>query len=188
MKLLHFKNYKEFIQNVSYTFNSLYCGYDDVSIIAKYNEAKELLKELLCTGYNISTINLEDEEISNYSDEYIISILTIDGENSVWCEKFKRDNKYFEDDSTVTYIMDNCSSKVIKHCKAELIHEIHIGEEDDMDFVDDENNNDDNDVHGFTISNTDYNGYRSFSYYSPDPLSQTEIHKMIKDFGFSMSK
>lgn len=84
--------------------------------------------------------------------------------------------------------MDNCSSKVIKHCKAELIHEIHIGEEDDMDFVDDENNNDDNDVHGFTISNTDYNGYRSFSYYSPDPLSQTEIHKMIKDFGFSMSK
>lgn len=188
MKLLKFEDYKEFIHIVSNTFDSLESGYDDISIITKYDEAKKILKELLFTGYDISTINLEDEGNSNYYNEYIISILNIDGENSVWCEKFKKDDKYYEDESTVTYIMDNCSSKVIKHCKADFMYEVHISEEDDMDLIDDENNNDDNDVHGFTVSNTDDNGYHSFSYYSTDPLSQTEIHKMIKDFGFAFSK
>lgn len=185
MKLLHFENYKNFVQAISDTFDSLNYGYDDISIIAKYSESKKILKELLCMGYDISTINLESEEISNYSNEYIISILNIDGENSVWCDKFKDKNKYYDDEATVTYIMDNCSSKVIKHCKSNLVFEVHISEEDNMDFIVDENNND---VHGFTVSNTDSDGYRSFSYYSSDPLNQTDIQKMIKDFGFSFSE
>ena len=77
MKLLHFENYKNFVQAISDTFDSLNYGYDDISIIAKYSESKKILKELLCMGYDISTINLESEEISNYSSEYIISILNI---------------------------------------------------------------------------------------------------------------
>lgn len=185
MKLKNFEDYNEFTLKISNTFNSLDCGYDNISIIAKYSEAKKLLKELLCMGYDISTINLESEEISGYSDEYIISILNIDGENSVWCDKFKDKDKYFDDEATVTYIMDNCSSKVIKHCKANIMFEVHIGEEDDVDSIVDENNND---VHGFTVSNTDSNGYCSFSYYSTNPLNQTEIQKMINDFGFSFSE
>lgn len=188
MKLLHFENYKDFVTTVSNTFESLESGYDDISIIAKYHEAKEILKEMIHIEYDISCIDLESEEFNDYADEYIISIVNIDGENSIWCEKFKRDGKYFEDESTVTYIMDNCSSKVIKHCKTKFVYEVHVVEEDNTDFDNDKNDNDDDNVHGFTISNTDDNGYRSFSYYSSDPLNQTEIHKMITDFGFTFSK
>lgn len=189
MKLLKFEDYEKFIQIVSNTFESLDSGYDDISIIVKYNEAKEILKELLYNGYDISTINLESEEISNYSDEYIISILNIDGENSIWCEKFKRDDIYFKNESTVTYIMDNCSSNVIKHCHSKFIYEVHIGEEYCADFDGDKSDTDNNNnVHGFTVSNTDDNGYCSFSYYSTEQLTKNDIQNMLKNFGFSFSK
>lgn len=185
MKLINFEDYKDFVKTISNTFDLLESGYDDISIIAKYDDTKQILKNMICDEYDISFINLEPKEVNNYTDEYIITILNIDGENSVWCERFKNGEKYLDDRSTVTYIMDNCSSKVIKHCKANLVFEVHIGEEDNVDFVVDENNND---VHGFTVSNTDSNGYHSFSYYSSDPLNQTDIQKMIKDFGFSFSE
>ena len=113
MDLLHFENYKEFVQCISATFASFKSCYDNVSIVAKYDETKEILKELLCIGYDIVSINLESEDV--YSDEYIISILNIDGEFSIWSEKLKRDNGYSNDESTVTYIMGNCSSNVKSH-------------------------------------------------------------------------
>lgn len=189
MRLLKFEDYKIFVKTVSDTFKSLASGYEDISIIAKYHEARELLKELIHVGYNISEIHLESEDYNDYVDEYIISIINIDGENCVWCEKFKRDCKYYEDESTITYIMDNCSSKVIKHCKADFISEVHICEEDD-DFCEDKSSEDKSseDSHGFTISKTDDSGYHSFSYYSSDPLNQEDIYDIIRNFGSLFSK
>lgn len=182
MDLIHFENYKEFAKAIITTLFSSENAYDDIAIIAKYNEAKEILKELIHNGYSIAAINLETEEINNYHDEYIISILNIDGESSVWCDKFKKNDTYLNDESAVIYILGNCSANVIKHCKSDIIFEVNIADKDnDMDFSDDKS---DRDTHGFTISNTDDNGYRSFSYYSSYPLSKNEINKMIKAFTY----
>lgn len=185
MKILHFENHKEFAKGVSDMFSSLESAYSDISIIAKYDDAKEILKELLYIGFDISSINLESNESHKYNDEYIISILNIDGENSVWCDKFKSENKYLDDESVVTFIMDNCSSKAISHCKALYKYEVGVGVEDDnVNSKKDINYSDD--MHGFTVSSTDDNRYRSFSYYSSDQLSQNDIQDMLKCFGFSL--
>lgn len=127
MKQLQFEDYEKFACDISDTFNNLDDEYCDVSIIAKYNEAKEIIKELFCIGYDVASIELHKEEFGEYWDEYLIN-LNFDG---IWCEKFKKDNGYFTDESTVTYIMDNCSSNVIPYCKSKSVYEVSVGDFDD---------------------------------------------------------
>lgn len=127
MKRLEFDDYEEFACDIADKFDSLEDEFGDVSIIAKYEEAKEIIKELLCLGYNVASVELHREEFENYYDEYIVN-LNFDG---VWCEKFKRDTGYFTDESNVIYIMDNCSSTVIPYCKSKNLYEVSIGDTDD---------------------------------------------------------
>lgn len=127
MKQLQFENYEEFACDISDTFDNLDDEYGDVSIIAKYDEAKEIIKELLCIGYDVASIELNREDFAEYWDEYLIS-LNFDG---VWCEKFRGDTGYFTDESTVTYIMDNCSSNVIPYCKSKNVYDVSVGDFDD---------------------------------------------------------
>lgn len=127
MERLQLENYEELAWNISDSFENLKDEYGDISIIAKYNEAKEIIKELLCIGYDIASIELHREDFENYCDEYIVS-LNFDG---VWCEKFKRDTGYFEDESNKMYIMDNCSSNVISYCKSDNLYEVSVCEDDE---------------------------------------------------------
>lgn len=43
---------------------------------------------------------------------------------------------------------------------------------------------DDNEMHGFTVSKSTEDGTVTYSYYSSEKLSQDEILKMLKNFGF----
>lgn len=120
MEQLQFNDYEEFAWDVADSFG-------DVSIIAKYNEAKEIINELIYIGYDVASIELHKEEFENYYDEYIVSL----NHDGVWCEKFKRDTGYFYDESNVIYIMDNCSSAVISYCKSKNVYEVSVGNIDD---------------------------------------------------------
>lgn len=128
MEQLGFGDYTQFACDIADRFDSLEDEYGEVSIIAKYSEAREIIGALICLGYNISSIDIHKEEYENYWDEYILS-LSFDG---IWCEKFKRDTGYFIDESNVIYIMDNCSSKVIPYCKSKNVYEVSVGENNDF--------------------------------------------------------
>ena len=95
-----------------------------MAIIAKYEEARQIIKELLCLGYDIHSINVIDEEYGEYDAEYIISLY----DDEVWCEPMLRENGYLTDDSPVMYILDNCSSKVIPYCKGNTVYEVTVGD------------------------------------------------------------
>ena len=58
--------------------------------------------------------------------------------DGIWLEKFKKeDDKYLTDESTITYILDNCSSKVIPYCKGKNVYEVTVGiDEDDCECDD----------------------------------------------------
>lgn len=128
MDRLEFENYEEFVCDVADTFDSLEDEFDAISIIAKYDEVKEIIKALLDVGYDLCNISLEIPNWGGYDDEYILT-LSCEG---VWCERFKRDTGYFNDESNVIYIMDNCSSKVIPYCKSKNVYEVSVGESDDF--------------------------------------------------------
>ena len=98
-----------------------------MAIIAKYEEARQIIKELLCIGYDISNIELHEVDWANYDAEFVVTLY----DNSIWCEPMLRENGYIEEESPVIYVLDNCSSKVIPYCKGKIVYEVTVGKEDD---------------------------------------------------------
>ena len=127
MKNLYFDDFEDFSCVIADTYDALDYDEEDVAIIAKYEEARQIIKELLCLGYDIHSINVIDEEYGEYDAEYIISLY--DGE--VWCEPMLRENGYIEEEAPVIYVLDNCSSKVIPHCKGKNVYEVSVGIDED---------------------------------------------------------
>ena len=139
MERLEFNDYEEFACEVADTFDDI-CkndDFDDIAIIAHYDEAKQIIREILCLGYDINSIELKNPELGYDDVPYVISVCGIDSEHEVWCEPMIRDNgKYIDDESSVIYVLDNCSSEVLKHLDSECIFEVGI-DECDCDDCDD---------------------------------------------------
>lgn len=175
MERLEYEDYEEFACDIVDTFDSLEDEYGDVSIIAKYDEAKEIISELLCLGYDISSLDIHDELWENYYDEYIISVSHGEESPSVWCEKFKRESGYINDSSSVAYVMDNCSSAVFKHIDSEEIYEVCVGKDDLAEYEYEDTDETDNDkyeversytVNGKSVDKETFNEY--VSQFAPD--------------------
>ena len=132
MKRLEFNDYEEFACEVADTFDDI-CkndDFDDIAIIAHYDEAKQIIREILCLGYDLNSIELKDPELGYDDVPYVISVCGIDSEHEVWCEPMIRDNgKYIDDESSIIYVLDNCSSEVLKHLDSKCIFEVGIDDE-----------------------------------------------------------
>ena len=136
MERLEFYDYEEFACEVADTFDSIRKNddFDDIAIIAHYDDAKHIIREILCLGYDLNSIELKNPELGYDDVPYVISVCGIDSEHEAWCEPMIRDNgKYIDDESSVIYVLDNCSSEVLKHLDSECIFEVGIGEECDCD-------------------------------------------------------
>lgn len=128
MKNLYFDDFEDLACDIADKFDELNKEeFEDIAVIAKPDEAKEIFKELVCMGYDICNITYEHIDWDGYDDEYILSM----NHDGIWLEKFKReDGKYLTDESTITYILDNCSSKVIPYCKGKNVYEVTVGDDD----------------------------------------------------------
>ena len=133
MERLEFNDYEEFACEVADTFYDI-CkndDFNDIAIIAHYDDAKYIIREILCLGYDINSIELKNPELGYDDVPYIISVCGIDSGHEVWCEPMVRDNgKYIDDESSIIYVLDNCSSEVLKHLDSECIFEFGIGDDE----------------------------------------------------------
>ena len=128
MKNLYFDDFEDLACDIADKFDRLDKEeFEDIAVIAKPNDVKEIFKELVCIGYDICNITYERIDWDGYDDEYIFSM----NHEGIWIEKFKRENGYYEDESTITYILDNCSSKVIPYCKGKIVYEVSVGADED---------------------------------------------------------
>lgn len=183
MKNVWFEDFEDLACDIADKFDAIreLDEYNDVAIVAKYEEARQIIKELLCIGYDLKSIELHDEMWSNYNAEYLVSLVNINGEDEIWCEPMLHENGYVPDDSTVIYVLDNCSSKVIPYCKSKVVFEVSIGNDECEDCCEcncccdcnDDCDNElaiesDGDMHGFSVNQSDENGYSSYSFYSTD--------------------
>ena len=127
MENLYFDDFEDLACAVADTYDTLdYDDEEDVAIIAKYDEARQIIKELLCLGYDIHSVEIHDDLWENYDAEYVISLY----EDEVWCEPMLRENGYIEEDAPVIYVLDNCSSKVIPYCKGKNVYEVTVGDDE----------------------------------------------------------
>ena len=142
---------------------------------AKYHERRQIIKELLCLGYAIHSINVIDDVYGEYDAEYIISLY----DDEVWCEPMLRENGYITDDSPVMYILDNCSSKVIPYCKGKNVYEVTVGiDEDDECGCDDCDECDDCEegftVNGKPVSKEEFDNYVSQFKHDEKPVTTSK--------------
>lgn len=189
MERLEYENYEELACDISDTFDNIEDKFGDVSIIAKYEEAKEIIKELICIGYDVVSIDIHREGFEEYYNEYIIS-LNVDG---VWCEKFKRETGYFNDKANVTYVMDNCSSVIFKHIDSEEIYEVFVDankETDDEDIDDYEEDSEYQEEHTYMV-NGKYVDRETFNNYvskfDPDLVKKNNKEDSSNNGNYSIS-
>lgn len=186
MERLEFEDYEEFACDIADKFDNIDDEFGDVSIIAKYDDAKEIIRELLCLGYDVASIDIHREEFEEYYDEYRIAL----NQDGIWCEKFKRENGYFDDDASITYVMDNCSSVVFKHITSEEIYEVCVGkDESDEDPDKDVENKTEHSymVNGKSVDKETFNEY--VSQFAPDLVDEedTKDEDESNDSNYSIS-
>lgn len=129
LRTLYYDDMESFVGDVADQYDKRKDELDDISIIAKYNEAKEVIKDLLFIGYDLFSVDINDVEYDGYDDEYIISLY----DKSVYCEPFKRDTGYIHEDSTITYISNECNSKCLDYVGSNKIYAFEIGDEQKID-------------------------------------------------------
>ena len=178
MERLYFKDCEDLVCNAVAVLGTVRKEdiYNDVAIVAKHEETRQIIKELVSFGYDLRSIQLEDNCYGGYDADYIISICNIDGEDEIWCEPMLREDGYILDESTVIYILDNCSSKVIPYCNGTVVYEVGIGNECNCDECcaccqcdnKELSIESDGDMHGFSVNHSDENGTSSYSFYSTD--------------------
>lgn len=136
METLYFDDFEDLACAIADRFDRLDKeNFEDIAVIAKPNEVKEIFKELVCIGYDICNITYERIDWDGYDDEYVLSM----NHEGIWLEKFKRENGYLNEEAPVIYVLDNCSSKVIPHCKGKTVYEVAVGDygdEFERDFLD----------------------------------------------------
>lgn len=210
MKTLYFKSSYDFIDKIIKTFHTVSEYEGDISIIAKYDEAKQVIEMLIQEELPIVSVRIDRPDDDKYYNEYIITL----SDEGIWCEKMFVDGRYLDIESTVTYVLENCSSRVIPHCKAKIVCEVQIGDLFDDEYDCDacefndgvcgvccnesdecvpekspekcvEYSKDDNgDLHGFTASKSDGNSYYGYSVYTTDKLELKDIQSLLQEAGF----
>ena len=130
IKTLHFEDYEDFACAVSDVYDRVKSDdeYNSLDVVAKYEDAKEIIRELIGIGYGIAFIDeLADPEWDGYDDAFVVSLL----EDQIWCEPVTRENGYIFVEADVVYIFDNCNSKIIPKIEADEVYEVEIGNEYD---------------------------------------------------------
>ena len=172
MKNLYFDNFEDLACDIADRFDELYKeNFEDIAVIAKPDEVKEIFKELVCIGYDICNITYERIDWDGYDDEYILSM----NHDGIWLEKFKReDGKYLTDESTITYILDNCSSKVIPYCKGKIVYEVTVGDDDECDCDDCDDCDEGFTVNGRPATKEEFDSYVSQFKHDENPTNTSK--------------
>lgn len=125
IKTLYFENYEDFACAVSDTYDRVKSNdeYNSVDVVAKYEDAKEIIRELVGIGYGIAFINeFGDPEWDGYDDAFVISLY----DDEIWCEPVKRKDDYIFVEADAVYVFDDCNSKIIPKIESDEVYEVEI--------------------------------------------------------------
>ena len=188
MERLHFEDYEDFACAVSDVYDRVKSDdeYNSVDVVAKYEDAKEIIRELIGIGYGIAFINeLADPEWDGYDDAFVVSLL----DDEIWCEPVKLKDDYIFVEADVVYIFDDCNSKIIPKIEADDVYEVEIGNE--YDNCDDGCENSEEEgftVNGKLVSKEEFDKYVSQFRHDEKPTTTSTSSTTYKVNGKEVSK
>ena len=97
--------------------------YPVVSVYGGYDVIKYLLEDLIMSGVAISeSIELESYVIDHYDKEFVLYI-TEDGASVCKCWKY---DGYLNGSGDISFVHEDCSSKLLKHIDSKMTYEFGI--------------------------------------------------------------
>ena len=188
MRNLYFEDYEDFVCTVSDVYDRVKSDdeYNSVDVVAKYEDAKEIIRELIGIGYGIAFINeLADPEWDGYDDAFVISLL----DDEIWCEPVKLKDDYIFVEADVVYIFDDCNSKIIPKIESDEVYEVEIGNEYDDCDGDCENCEEERfAINGRPVSKEEFDNYTSQFKHDEKPTTTTTAKSTYKINGKECSK
>lgn len=101
--------------------------YPIVSAYANYEVAKALVEALIMLDNPIGAIlDLEDYEMSHYDREYVVYL----SEDGVTCEKTYHKDGYYNGGGDISFVHEDCNSKLLSHIDSQTICEFGVGSDD----------------------------------------------------------
>ena len=101
-----------------------------ITVISKFEKMREFLKEIMkYEDVNFDMLHLACPEVDGYDDEFALSIWMNDGILEVGCEPLKTDGEYTNPCGDITFITEECSSKIIPLCDGSDLYFVSLGEE-----------------------------------------------------------
>lgn len=177
---------------ISIYINRLYHTDKTVGVVVN----KEIAEYILDILIRLDETSIKEIDLVDYMniDEYLVSVDDDGVITVIPIEDFgvldKTDIFYIDMDGDI-------EQNIIDYCVNEDKEVILFSQEDDCDgncencpahdetyLHTSEDEDEDENTHGFTASRSDGDSYLSYSYYSSDELSHEDIQKMLKAFGF----
>ena len=134
----------EFCASLNFEFENRYEMADEddtisISVVAKYDNARNIINILTGYGYEIANMEFHDPEYDGYKDEYIITICVRLSNNDImeiWCEPAKRKDDYLILGGDIVYILNECNIKVVKKIESDKIYFVELEDEIEDEYDD----------------------------------------------------
>ena len=109
--------------------------YPVISVYGKYDVIKDILEDLIASGVSIANeIELQDYDVAHYNKEFVLYLTT----NGVNVEKTYdvESDTYLSGSADISFIHEDCNSKLIKYVDSKTIYEFGYDEDDECDCDD----------------------------------------------------
>ena len=109
--------------------------YPVISVYGKYDVIKDILEDLIASGVTIANeIELQDYDVAHYDKEFVL-YLTKNGTNVEKTYDVESD-AYLSGSADISFIHEDCNSKLIKYVDSKTIYEFGYDEDDECDCDD----------------------------------------------------
>lgn len=107
--------------------------YPVISVYGMYDVIKDILEDLIASGVSIANeIELQDYDVAYYDKEFVLYLT----KNGVNVEKIWHDDTYYYGSADISFIHEDCNSKLIKYVDSKTIYEFGYDEDDECDCDD----------------------------------------------------
>lgn len=161
--------------------------YPVISVYGKYDVIKDILEDLIASGVSIANeIELQDYDVAHYDKEFVLYLT----KNGVNVEKTWNNDTYYYGSADISFIHEDCSSKLIKYVDSKTIYE--FGYDEDEDECDC-NDCDDSEEEGFTVNGKpatkeEFDKYVSQFKHDEKPTATSSAKSTYKVNGREVSK
>ena len=160
--------------------------YPVISVYGKYDVIKDILEDLIASGVSIANeIELQDYDVAHYDKEFVL-YLTVNGIN---VEKTWNDGAYYYGSADISFIHEDCNSKLIKYVNSKTIYEFGYDEdEDECDCNDCDDSEEGFTVNGKPVSKEEFDNYTSHFMHDKKPVATSTTKSTYKINGKKVSK